>query len=234
LSLLRRGARRLAGSRTLANMLLRIDVPPIDPDRRYFDLTTPVLVRLVAPRVTTSTRLLDMGTGAFAAIGLALWRRTGCQVVASDIDADLVEQARANVAANGAPIRVVRASFFDGIEEDFDCVTFNAPYVPTGRVGADGGAARYAVQADGGARGTDAIEDFLAAFEREARVGLAYLGINSLMVPRDAVTARIAERPGLRLEKTLRMPLLPVHVFAIRHADAPRTKTTSAPAAGGR
>ena len=65
-------------------MLLRIDVPPIDADRRYFDLTTPVLVRLVAPRVTASTRLLDMGTGAFAAIGLALWRRTGCQVVASD------------------------------------------------------------------------------------------------------------------------------------------------------
>ena len=199
-------------------MFLRIDLPPIEPGRRYLDLTTAVLVRLVAPRVTASTKLLDMGTGAFAAIGLALWRRTGCQVVASDVDERLVEQARANVAANGAAIKVVRASFFDDLEGEFDCVTFNAPYVPTGEVGADGGDARYAVQADGGAQGTDVIEGFLAAFEKERRVGLAYLGINSLMVPRAAVQARIAERPGLRLEKKLRLPPLPVDVFVIRHA----------------
>lgn len=218
MSLLRRGARRLASSRTLAQVILRIDLPPIEPGWRYFDLTTPVLVRLVASRVTASTRLLDMGTGAFAAIGLALWRRTGCQVVASDVDEGLVEQARANVAANGAPIPVMRASFFDDIDGEFDCVTFNAPYVPTSDVGADGGDARYAVQADGGALGTDVIEGFLAAFEKERRVGLAYLGINSLMVPRAAVQAAIAEHPGLRLEKKLRLPLLPVDVFVIRHA----------------
>ena len=225
MSLLRRGARRLAGSRALAKMLLRIDLPRIGPDRRYFDLTTAVLVRLVAQRVTPSTRVLDMGTGAFGAIGLALWRRTGCQVVSSDVDLGLVEQARANIAANGAPISVIHASFFDGIDGEFDCVTFNAPYVPSRRVGGDGGDIRYAGQSAGGGTGSSVIEAFLAAFETRQRVGVAYLGVNSMMVPSQIVRACIARRPGLLLEQTLRQRPLPIDVFAVRHAAAACTST---------
>lgn len=225
MSLLRRAARRVASSPALARLLLGIEVPPAAPSRRYFDLTTPVLVRLVAPRVNASSRVLDMGTGAFAAIGLALWRRTGCRVVSSDVDAGLVEQARANVARNGAPIEVIRASFFDGVfardtgdergDPAFDCVTFNAPYVPTSEVGADGGDARYAVQSDGGREGTAVIRGFLAAFEGELRVRRAYLGVNTLMVPRRVTQACVAERAGLHLEETLSLPLLPVDVYVV-------------------
>ena len=240
MSLLRRAARRVASSPRLAHALLGIEVPPIGEGRRYFDLTTIVLVRVVAPRIDGSSRVLDMGTGAFAAIGLALWKRTGCSVVSSDIDAGLVAQARANVALNGAPIDVVPARFFDGvfagsgeaagIEADaapgarhssstiptaFDCVTFNAPYVPTGLVGDDGGVARYAGQSDGGEAGTDVIEGFLDAFAQEPRVRRAYLGVNTMMVPRHVVEARIRARPGLRLEEILQIPPLPVDVLAI-------------------
>lgn len=256
MSLLRRGARRVASSPRLARALLGIEVPPIGPGRRYFDVTTIVLIRAVAPRVDRSSRVLDMGTGAFAAIGLALRKRTGCTVVSSDVDADLVKQARANVALNEAPIEVVQARFFDGVfnqpavgrdgrastlsVEDgeglaaaahgFDCVTFNAPYVPTGRVGADGGVGRYAAQSDGGALGTEIIEGFLEAFESEARVRRAYLGVNTTMVPRRASEASIAARAGLRLREIVSPSLLPVDIYVIdRAARRSTANPTQAP-----
>jgi len=221
LSLLRRGARRLFASRALARRLLGIEVPPVGPGRRYFDVTTIVLIGVVRRRIDASSRVLDMGTGAFASIGLALWRRTGCRVVSSDVDAGLVEQARANVAANAAPIEVVQSRFFDDVFGEFDCVTFNAPYVPSRAVGADGGDDRYAVQSDGGERGTDVIEGFLRAFEEEPRVALAYLGVNTLMVPRRMVEACIAGRAGLRLQTISGGKLLPVDVYVVGKATPP-------------
>jgi hypothetical protein len=152
------------------------------------------------------------------------------------VDAGLVEQARANVAGNDAPIEVVQSRFFDRVferdgdrepaegdsagspEEGFDCVTFNAPYVPRREVGADGGDDRYAVQSDGGERGTDVIDGFLRAFEAEPRVPLAYLGVNTLMVPRRMVEACIADRAGLRLQEIAGSGLLPVDVYVVGRA----------------
>jgi hypothetical protein len=215
---LRRGARRAAASPRLARWLLGIEVPPIGPGRRYFDLTTPILVHVVAPDLDAESRVLDMGTGAFAAIGLSLWRRTACTVVASDVDADLVEQARGNVKRNAAPIEVVHASLFDvldHVEGSFDCVTFNAPYVPTGFVGADGGDLSYAGQSDGGAEGTDVIDAFLAGFARQWRVARAYLGVNSMMVPRATVEACVAGRSELQLRDIRRRAPFPIDVFVI-------------------
>ena len=55
-------------------------------------------------------------------------------MLVNDVRPDLVEKARANVSANRAPIRVVEARFFDGVGGDFDCVTFNVPYVPSALV----------------------------------------------------------------------------------------------------
>lgn len=233
LGALRRGARRAAASPRLARWLLGIDVPPIGAGRRYFDLTTPILVRVVARDLDADSRVLDMGTGAFAAIGLALWRRSGCSVVASDVDAGLVDEARANVLRNDAPIEVVHASLFDALDHvdgDFDCVTFNAPYVPSEDVGADGGDVRYAGQSDGGAQGVDVIDAFLAGFAQQQRVDRAYLGVNSMMVPRETVEARIARRPALRLCEVRRRAPLPIDVFVIdksRAAGPSRRETRS-------
>ena len=109
---LRRAAGRVSQSRALARWLFGVEFPRAEAGARYFDLTTPVLVSVVAPRLRPGTRLLDMGTGAFATIGLALWRRTGCDVVSTDVRGELVRQARANVEANraGACVRVVWAA----------------------------------------------------------------------------------------------------------------------------
>jgi len=208
--LLRRASGRVSRSRALARRLFGIDFPPRDDSgARYFDLTTPVLVSLVAPRLRPGTRLLDMGTGAFATIGLALWRRTGCDVVATDVGPELVRKAQANVDANHAPIRVVEARFYDGVEGEFDCVTFNAPYVPSSFL------SRSDPQSDGGPEGTIIIEGFLDGFAAKGGRATAYLGVNRLFVPREKVELLVGRRAGLGLIDVRRRWPWPVDVYVL-------------------
>jgi release factor glutamine methyltransferase len=213
---LRWAAGRLGRSRALARRLLGIDLPPLGADARYFDLTTPVLVAVAAPSLAPGRRLLDMGTGAFAAVGLALWRRTGCDVVATDVTPELVQKARANVEANRAPIRIEQARFFDGLEGEFDCVTFNAPYVPSAFLG------RADVQSDGGPEGTSVIEAFLDAFAARGGRARAFVGVNGLLVGRDKVVGLIRRHPGLALEATARRWPWPADVYVIVRTPGPR------------
>ena len=208
--LLRRASGRLSQSRALARRLFRVDFPPRDdPDARYFDLTTPVLVSRLAPRLRPQMRLLDMGTGAFATIGLALWRRTGCDVVATDVRPELVRKAQANVDANRAPIRVVEARFFDGVEGEFDCVSFNAPYVPSRFL------TRSDPQSDGGPDGTSVIEGFLDSFAAKGGAATAYLGVNRWFVPRESVVPLVVRRAGLELTAVRRRWPWPVDVYVL-------------------
>jgi hypothetical protein len=213
---LRWAAGRAGRSRALARRLLGIDLPPLGADARYFDLTTPVLVSVAAPSLAPGRRLLDMGTGAFAAVGLALWRRTGCDVVATDVSPVLVRKAQANVAANRAPIRVVPSRFFDGVDGEFDCVTFNAPYVPSRLL------EKSDAQSDGGPEGTSVIEAFLEAFAARGGQATAYLGVNRLLVGRDRVTGLIGRRPGLVLTGIRRCWPWPSEVYVIVRTPGPQ------------
>ena len=208
LGLLRLAASAVARSRPVARRLFGIEFLPA-PGARYFDLTTPVLVSVAAPALGPGKRLLDMGTGGFATIGLALWRRTGCEVVATDVAPELVEKARASVRANGAPVRVTQARFFDGVEGEFDCVTFNAPYVPSALLSG------HDVQSDGGAEGTSVVEGFLEAFAERGGRATAYLGVNRLLVSRERIAALIGRRPGLALREIRRRSPWPADVYVI-------------------
>lgn len=214
-SWVRRAAKGFSRSRTLARWLFGIDFPPCPEGARYFDITTPVLVRAARAYLDRSSRLLDMGTGAFASIGLCLWRRTGCEVVSTDIHPDVVRQARENVARNGAPNRVIEARFFEGVGGDFDCITFNIPYVPTRLLSAAGD-----FQSDGGPEGTSVIEAFLDAFVVRGGRARALLGVNRIFVPPQRLLPLVAARPDLVVEKTIRPPVWPVAVYVVRRRDA--------------
>ncbi len=214
-SWVRRAAKGLSRSRPLARWMFGIDFPPCPEGARYFDITTPVLVRAARAYLDRSSRLLDMGTGAFASIGVCLWRRTGCEVVSTDIHPDIVRQARENVARNSAPNQVIEARFFEGVEGDFDCITFNIPYVPTRLLSAAGD-----FQSDGGPEGTSVIEAFLDAFVVRGGRARALLGVNRIFVPPQRFLPLVAARPDLVVERTIRPPVWPAAVYVIRRRDA--------------
>lgn len=214
LPVLRLIGKRVTRSRLLARSLFGVDFVPAE-GRGYFDLTTPALVHAAAPLVSRETRVLDMGTGAFATIGLSLWRRRGCPVVSTDVQAELVERAQANVARNAAPVRVLLSRFFDGLDEEFDLVTFNAPYVPRAQLASPDDA-----QSDGGEDGTEVIADFLDAFAARGARAVAMLGVNALFVPRARLLPLLTRRRDLALDRIARPLPVPVDVYVIRRTSS--------------
>jgi methylase of polypeptide subunit release factors len=210
------GVRAATRSRLLARALFGVDFRPLQEDETYFDVTTPVLVREAARRLTRSSRVLDLGTGTVAVIGLALWRRLGCEVTSADVNPESVALARANVDRNRAPIRVLESTFFDAVEDSFDAVVFNPPYVPTEAGRRRGLSARFRRQWDGGPDGLAVIDGFLAALEADGRDPLVLMGVNHAHTPRGHVTALIDTHADVRTEEVYRHPLLPVDVYVLR------------------
>jgi methylase of polypeptide subunit release factors len=211
--------RPLSRSRGLAQRLFHVDFPRLAEADRYFDITTPLLVHSVARGLTPRSRVLDMGTGPFAVIGLALWRRAGCQVLSTDIHPWILERARENVRLNGAPIRVVHSRFFDEIDESFDAVVFNPPYVPTDLARGQAWTRTFDFQSDGGSDGTSVIAAFLAAFAAKGGQATAYLGWNGLLIPRDRVAALLRDHTGLRLSKIDALPFSPFCVLVVERTS---------------
>jgi methylase of polypeptide subunit release factors len=210
-------ARAATRSRLLARALFGVDFRPLEEDETYFDVTTPVLVREAARRLSPSSRVLDLGTGTVAVVGLALWHRLGCEVTSADVNPESVGLAQANVDRNRAPIRVLQSSFFDAIDADFDAVVFNPPYVPTDAGRRRGLSPRFRRQWDGGADGLAVIDEFLTALETDARDPLVLMGVNHKHAPRGPLTALLDGHAGnVRTEDVYRHPLLPVDVYVLR------------------
>lgn len=204
-------------SRWLAARLFGIRFHPLlDSSQYYFDVTTPVLVKTAARYVRPQMRVLDLGTGAAAIIGLALWRRHGCDVIAADINPMLVEASRDNVAFNRAPIEVVQSSFLTGVPGDLDLVTFNPPYVTAAHGSARGLDEPYRVQWDGGAEGTSVIANFLDVIARDPRRPLVLMGVNRWHATPDRVEALFRSRPILTLKDVVRHQWLPVNVYVFQ------------------
>lgn len=204
-----------ARSRFVARLVTGLDLSPLGPGDRHFDLTTLGLMRSARRRIGRGARVLDMGTGSSALLALWLWRRRGCHVVATDVDLEAVEGARENVARHGAPIAVSRASLFEGVEGDFDFVLFNPPYLPSATGRARGLAERRRPLWDGGPEGTTTVEAFLDAFAAHGGAAAALLGLNRLHVPRERATERIRRRAGVELADVDAHPWLPVDVYVL-------------------
>jgi release factor glutamine methyltransferase len=76
--------------------------------------------------------VVDVGTGS-GAVALALkHERRDLAVTGVDSSADAVAVARENAARAGLEARFERADLLEGIDQDFDAVLANLPYVPAG------------------------------------------------------------------------------------------------------
>lgn len=93
---------------------------------------TEELVALVAERVSSGARILDIGTGS-GAIAVSLARRvSGARVTAVDISDVALEVARENARRNGVSVSFVKADALGDMSSlgEFDAIVSNPPYVP--------------------------------------------------------------------------------------------------------
>ncbi|WP_343209201.1 peptide chain release factor N(5)-glutamine methyltransferase [Anaerolentibacter hominis] len=92
---------------------------------------TEVLVETVL-HVCGNKHVLDLCTGS-GCIAVSLAKLGGCaSVTASDISAEALSVAKENAAINQVPVRFVMSDLFEKIENSFDIIVSNPPYIPTG------------------------------------------------------------------------------------------------------
>jgi release factor glutamine methyltransferase len=202
-------------SRNFARIIFKIDFKPVKKGAYYFDMTTLVLTKLVLREINKDDRILDMGTGTSSIIGLTIWKQCGCYVVCSDINPEIVSMAQDNVEFNQAPIQVKHSNLFENIEEDFDIVVFNPPYVPTKKGTISNLSKQFQSQWDGGEDGSSVIKQFLDELQQVKRSVKAYVGINYWYLPKEKFLPMIEMKKDLKLRKIYRHAFLPIEVFII-------------------
>ena len=109
----------------------------------FYGLVLKVTPAVLVPRVETEElvdwilsenpaaelNVLDIGTGS-GAIAIALKKnRPHWKILASDISQQAIEVAKANALANQADINFVLSDVFDAVNETFDIVVSNPPYI---------------------------------------------------------------------------------------------------------
>lgn len=126
---------------------------------------TEVLVDVVLERLAgvDAPRVLEVGCGT-GCIACSLAKEIGARVVATDISPDAVACARANIEMLGLEglVEVVECDCAAGIEDSFDCLVSNPPYIPTAEL-AD---LPYEVAGFEPALALDGGEDGLVFFDR--------------------------------------------------------------------
>ena len=82
------------------------------------------------------SRILEIGTGSGCIAVACALAFPDARVVATDLSVDALEVARINVERHGLVERVqlVEADLFTGIEDRFDLIVSNPPYVPEAEV----------------------------------------------------------------------------------------------------
>jgi len=117
-------------------------------------------------------KALDICTGS-GCIAAYIAKNSGCEVVAADVSEQALEVAGVNL--KGLGVKLVRSNMFDNIDEKFDVIVSNPPYVRTADI--DGLAPQVTAQPrlalDGGADGLD----FYRQIAKSVRSYLARDGI---------------------------------------------------------
>ena len=209
-------------SRYVAHLIFKIDFKPGKKGAYYFDMTTLVLTKLVLREINKDDRVLDMGTGTSSIIGLTLWKQCGCYVVCSDINPEIVSMAQENVEFNQAPIQVKHSNLFENIEEDFDIVVFNPPYVPTKKGTMSNLSKQFQSQWDGGEDGSVIVKQFLDELQQIKRSVRVYVGVNYWYLPKEKFLPMIEIKKDLKLRKIYRHTFLPIEVFIIEKKYVPK------------
>ena len=209
-------------SRYAAHLIFKIDFKPVKKGAYYFDMTTLVLTKLVLREINKDDRVLDMGTGTSSIIGLTLWKQCGCSVVCSDINTEIVSMAQENIEFNQAPIQVKHSNLFENIEEDFDVVVFNPPYVPTKKGTMSNLSKQFQSQWDGGEDGSVIVKQFLDELQQIKRSVRVYVGVNYWYLPKEKFLPMIEIKKDLKLRKIYRHTFLPIEVFIIEKKYVPK------------
>ncbi len=109
------------------NDIVRLSIPEnIYEPREDSLLLAAELEKILEKEKIKSVLEIGCGSGLLSIIAA----KSGCDVVAADINTAAVECAERNAELNSVKIKTVRANLFDNLEGKFDLIVFNPPYLP--------------------------------------------------------------------------------------------------------
>ena len=95
---------------------------------------TELLVENALKDIKDGDRVLDLCTGS-GAIAIAVAKKSGAKVLATDVSDGALKLAKENAALLGAEIDFIESDLFCGIEnEKFDVIISNPPYIKSGDI----------------------------------------------------------------------------------------------------
>lgn len=114
--------------------------------------------------VAEGSSVLDLGTGS-GIQGISAAEKGAARVVCTDVDENALKNAEENAKKAGFAERFEfrQGSLFDCVKrgEKFDVIVFNPPYMPSGK--------KRFVDLDGGKKGREVLDRFLAEFPRHLK-----------------------------------------------------------------
>ncbi len=204
----------------------------MDPHRAisFWELGSLAMQRALRRDLRDGMRVLEIGTGPYAVLALWALSKWSLELVATDVDEQLVAHARQTARRNRQPLDVRCCDLFEGILPSFDVIFFIPPFTPRETVEAALGGRTATREAEalrlerlrscGGERGFELMDLFLAgAPARLAPGGRVYLSVNRHHQPGGTVEAMLP-RHGLTLLHERRWRLLPYSVYVAERSGA--------------
>ena len=153
-----------------------------------WDLTSLVLKRTLDKKIIFNSNIenyLDIGCGQMAILGQYLKKKNPkINVTSTDLHEDIVNCAQLNIKKNKLKINLFQSDLFENINEKFDLITFNPPYVSTlikQNIPPDN---RRFTSRYSGPKGTEITEKFLEKAKYHLTPnGRIFLGINCFYIP---------------------------------------------------
>ncbi len=93
---------------------------------------TELLASIVLKNHPQRARVLDLCCGS-GSIGIAL-AKNGHNVTAADVSSKAVKQTKINAKHNGVLVKVIKSNMFKKLNDKYDIIISNPPYIPTAEV----------------------------------------------------------------------------------------------------
>ena len=168
----------------------------------FWDLTTLVLKKELNQN-KEKNKYLDMGCGQFAILGQYFKKINSYSDVTSiDVYKEFIENSIKNSIQNKNDINILQSNLFSNINEKFDLISFNPPYVPasTKNEKLEFPNIRYS-----DLEGIQTAKDFLSEAKKFLTPdGIILLGMNTFYVPKN-VCVKLIKDNGYKLEKITKM-----------------------------
>jgi release factor glutamine methyltransferase len=166
------------------------------------------------------TSLLDLGTGPYAILSFYAHKlNENCTILGADHCKELIENAEKINTSN--KIKFIYSDLFKNIDEKFDFIIFNAPYIDLDfgkKIGVLSNE-DLVKRLSGGKNGIETISSFLLDVKNYLNNGgICALGVNSFYI-RENIIGNLIEKANLNLVSVSRNWFTKANIYIIKHKN---------------